>query len=121
MPQITLEYTRHLAEADWTPIALEIHQAAVEIAGAALSACKTRLIALDHVVIADDAPETAMLACRIGLMLGRTPEQKSALSERVLEILTAALAPVLAGVTRKVEVSAEVFELNETYRKATLG
>lgn len=117
MPQITLEYTRHLAEADWTPVALEIHPAAVEIAGAALSACKTRLIALDHVVIADDAPETAMLACRIGLMLGRTPEQKSALSERVLEILTAALA----GVTRKVEVSAEVFELNETYRKATLG
>ena len=117
MPQITLEYTRHLAEADWTPIALEIHKAAVEIAGAALSACKTRLIALDHVVIADDAPETAMLACRIGLMLGRTPEQKSALSERVLEILTAALA----GVTRTVEVSAEVFELNETYRKATLG
>ena len=117
MPQITLEYTRHLAEADWTPIALEIHQAAVEIAGAALSACKTRLIALDHVVIADDAPETAMLACRIGLMLGRTPEQKSALSERVLEILTAALS----STTGKVEVSAEVFELNETYRKATLG
>ncbi len=117
MPQITLEYTRHLADADWPPIALEIHQAAVEIAGAALSACKTRLIALDHVVIADDAPETAMLACRIGLMLGRTPEQKSALSERVLEILTAAPA----GVTRKVEVSAEVFELNETYRKVTLG
>lgn len=117
MPQITLEYTRHLADADWSPVALKIHQAAVEIAGAALSACKTRLIALDHVVIADDAPETAMLACRIGLMLGRTPEQKSALSERVLEILTAALA----GATGKVEVSAEVFELNETYRKATLG
>ena len=38
MPQITLEYTRHLADADWTPVALEIHQAAVEIAGAALSA-----------------------------------------------------------------------------------
>ncbi|MBB3870885.1 5-carboxymethyl-2-hydroxymuconate Delta-isomerase [Brevundimonas mediterranea] len=117
MPQITLEYTRHLADTDWTPVALEIHQAAVEIAGAALSACKTRLIALDHVVIADDAPETAMLACRIGLMLGRTPEQKSALSERVLEILTAALS----STTGKVEVSAEVFELNETYRKATLG
>ncbi|MBU1272717.1 MAG: isomerase [Alphaproteobacteria bacterium] len=117
MPQITLEYTRHLADADWAPVALEIHQAAVEIAGAALSACKTRLIALDHVVIADDAPETAMLACRVGLMLGRTPEQKSALSEKVLEILTAALART-AG---KVEVSAEVFELNETYRKATLG
>ncbi|MFN6982373.1 MAG: 5-carboxymethyl-2-hydroxymuconate Delta-isomerase [Brevundimonas sp.] len=117
MPQITLEYTRHLADTDWTPVALEIHQAAVEIAGAALSACKTRLIALDHVVIADDAPETAMLACRIGLMLGRTPEQKIALSEKVLEILTAALA----GTTGKVEVSAEVFELNETYRKATLG
>lgn len=117
MPQISLEYTRHLADADWTPVALEIHQAAVEIAGAALSACKTRLIALDHVVIADGAPETAMLACRVGLMLGRTPEQKSALSEKVLEILTAALART-AG---KVEVSAEVFELNETYRKATLG
>ncbi|MBJ7319390.1 MAG: isomerase [Alphaproteobacteria bacterium] len=117
MPQITLEYTRHLADTDWTPVALEIHQAAVEIAGAALSACKTRLIALDHVVIADDAPETAMLACRIGLMLGRMPEQKIALSEKVLEILTAALART-AG---KVEVSAEVFELNETYRKATLG
>ncbi|WP_426026032.1 5-carboxymethyl-2-hydroxymuconate Delta-isomerase [Brevundimonas sp. TSRC1-1] len=117
MPQITLEYTRHLADTDWTPVALEIHQAAVEIAGAALSACKTRLIALDHVVIASDAPETAMLACRIGLMLGRTPEQKIALSEKVLEILTAALART-AG---KVEVSAEVFELNETYRKATLS
>ncbi|WAC58904.1 5-carboxymethyl-2-hydroxymuconate Delta-isomerase [Brevundimonas sp. SL130] len=117
MPQITVEYTRRLAEIDWTPVALEIHQAAVEIAGAALSTCKTRLIALDHVVIADDAPDTAMLACRVGLMLGRTPEQKIALSERVLEILTAALA----GRADKVEVSAEVFELDETYRKATLG
>ena len=117
MPQITLEYTRHLADADWTPVALEIHQAAVEIAGAALSACKTRLVALDHVVIADDAPETAMLACRIGLMMGRTPDQKIALSEKVLEILAAALP----SATGKVEVSAEVFELNETYRKVTLG
>ncbi|MDQ1153312.1 isomerase [Brevundimonas sp. SORGH_AS_0993] len=89
----------------------------MEIADAALSACKTRLIALDHVVIADGAPETAMLACRIGLMSGRTSEQKSALSERVLEILHCAL-PSLNG---KVEVSAEVFELNETYRKATIG
>jgi len=117
MPQITLEYTRHLAEADWKAVARDIHAAAVEIAGAALSACKTRLIALDHVVIADDTPQTAMLSCRIGLMLGRTSEQKIALSEKVLEILTAALP----GTTGRVEVSAEVFELNETYRKATLG
>lgn len=117
MPQITLEYTGHLTDADWRPVALDIHAAAVEIAGAALSACKTRLMALDHVVIAGGAPDTAMLACRIGLMPGRTPEQKGALSERILAILQAAL-PSSDSV---VQVSAEVFELNETYRKVTIG
>jgi 5-carboxymethyl-2-hydroxymuconate isomerase len=117
MPQITLEYTSHLDAADWTSVALQIHQAAVEIAGAGLSACKTRLVLQDRVVIADDASDVAMLACRIGLMGGRTPEQRIALSERVLEILTTALASPAVPV----QTSVEVFELNETYRKVTVG
>lgn len=117
MPQITLEYTSHLADADWTPVALQIHQAAVEIAGAGLSACKTRLVLQDRVVIADGAPGVGMVACRIGLMGGRTPEQRIALSERALEILTTALASPAAPI----QASAEVFELNETYRKVTVG
>ncbi|WP_395943546.1 5-carboxymethyl-2-hydroxymuconate Delta-isomerase [Brevundimonas sp.] len=117
MPQITLEYTRHHAEADWPPVALQIHQAAVEGVGAGLSACKTRLVALDKVVIADGAPRHAMVACRIGLMPGRTSEQKIALSETVLDLLTTALG----SPADPTQVSVEVFDLNETYRKVTVG
>ena len=97
MPQITLEYTRHLADADWTPVALEIHQAAVEIAGAALSACKTRLIALDHVVIAEVGE--AHQSCPILILDGELDWPEAQVSEttgrRFLQ--DHAIAPYLAA------------------------
>lgn len=116
MPQITIEYSASLADLDWEPTALLIHQAAVEIAAAGLSACKTRLVRLDRVLIADGEADQAMAACRIGLMGGRSLDQRTALSERALEILSGAVAP--AGLS--VQASAEVFELNDTYRKTTV-
>ena len=114
MPQITLEFSSRLDGADWRAVALDVHAACVDIAEAKLSMCKTRLIRLEHVVIADGAPDQAMAHCEIRLLPGRSADRKARLSDRTLERLQSALAHL----PDPVSISCEVLELDgETYRK----
>ncbi len=114
MPQITLEFSSRLDQADWRAVAVDVHAACVDIAQAKLSTCKTRLVRLEHVVIADGAPDQAMAHCEIRLLPGRTPEQKSRLSDRTLEHLQSALSEHPGPLS----ISCEVLELDGgTYRK----
>ncbi|QYF87906.1 5-carboxymethyl-2-hydroxymuconate Delta-isomerase [Brevundimonas sp. PAMC22021] len=114
MPQITLEFSKSLDHVDWRAVALDIHNACVDIAETKLSMCKTRLVRLEHTVIADGAPEQAMAHCEIRLLPGRTADQKSRLGDAALERLQGALSEQPGPLS----ISCEVLELDgETYRK----
>ena len=54
MPQITLEHSTHFDATDWRALALEIHRLCVEMIGAGLPACKTRIVRCDRLIIAED-------------------------------------------------------------------
>lgn len=117
MPQITLEHSTHFDATDWRALALEIHQLCVDVVGAALPACKTRIVRCDRLVIADGDPEQAMVHCDLRILSGRTQEQKTALGEAV----QAALLAGLAAYDGPRQVSVEIGDLDKNnYRKATL-
>ncbi|WP_413411019.1 isomerase [Brevundimonas phoenicis] len=118
MPQITLEHSTHFDATDWRAMALEIYRLCVEMVGATLPACKTRIVRCDRLIIADGDPDQAMVHCDLRILSGRTQEQKTALGEAVEAALLAGLAPY----DGPQQVSVEIGNLDrDNYRKVTLG
>jgi 5-carboxymethyl-2-hydroxymuconate isomerase len=117
MPQITLEHSTHFDATDWRALALEIHRLCVEMIGAGLPACKTRIVRCDRLIIADGDPDQAMVHCDLRILSGRTQEQRTALGEAVLAALLAGVAPY----DGPRQISVEVGQVEpDDYRKATL-
>ena len=117
MPQITLEHSTHFDATDWRALALEIHRLCVEMIGAGLPACKTRIVRCDRLIIADGDPDQAMVHCDLRILSGRTQEQRTALGEAVLAALLAGVAPYDGP--RQISVEVGQGERDD-YRKATL-
>lgn len=114
MPQITLEHSTHFDGTDWRALALEIHRLCVEVVGATLPACKTRIVRCEDLIIADGAPEQAMVHCDLRILTGRTQEQKTALGEQVL----AALLSGVGAYDGPSQISVEIGNLDkDNYRK----
>ena len=117
MPQITLEHSTHFDATDWRALALEIHRLCVEVVGATLPACKTRIIRCDRLIIADADPAQAMAHCDLRILSGRTQAQKTALGEAVQAALLAGVAPY----DGPRQISVEIGNLDrDNYRKVTL-
>ncbi|HEY4585133.1 MAG TPA: isomerase [Brevundimonas sp.] len=117
MPQITLEHSTHFDATDWRALALEIHRLCVDTVGATTQACKTRIVRCENLIIADGAPEQAMIHCDLRILSGRTQEQKTALGEAVQAALLARVAPY----DGPRQISVEIGNLDrDNYRKVTL-
>ncbi len=117
MPQITLEHSTHFDATDWRALAQEIHRLCVEMVGATLPACKTRIVRCDRLIIADGDPDQAMVHCDLRILSGRTQEQKTALGEAVQAALLAGVAPY----DGPRQISVEIGALDrDNYRKLTL-
>ncbi|MEG1452786.1 5-carboxymethyl-2-hydroxymuconate Delta-isomerase [Brevundimonas sp.] len=118
MPQITLEHSTHFDTADYRALALEIHQLCVTHVGATIQACKTRIVRVENLIIADGAPEQAMVHCDLRILSGRTQEQKTALVEAVQQ----ALLKHLTQYDGPRQISVEIGNLDKpNYRKVSLG
>jgi len=118
MPQIPLEHSTHFAATDWRALALEIHRLCVDVVGAPLPACKTRIVRCENLIIADGAPDQAMVHCDLRILSGRTQEQKTALGEAVQAALLAGLAPYDGSS----QISVEIGNLDrDNYRKTATG
>lgn len=116
MPQITLEHSTHFDATDWRALALEIHRLCVDVVGATLSACKTRIVGCDDLIIADGDPGQAMVHCDLRILTGRSQEQKTALGEAV----QAALLAGVAAYDGPRQISVEIGNLDrDNYRKVT--
>lgn len=118
MPQITLEHSPHFDGTDWRALALTIHHHCVDLVGATLPACKTRIVCAQDVIINDGNPDEAFVHCDLRILTGRTQDQKTALGQAVHAALLAGLKPY-AGPT---QVSVEIGNLDKpNYIKASLN
>ncbi len=117
MPQIILEHSPHFDGTDWRSLALQIHRHCVELVGAGLGSCKTRIVRSENVIIADGDPAQAFVHCDLRILTGRTQEQKTALGQAVQAALLAGLKPY-AG---PAQVSIEIGNLDKpNYHKVEL-
>jgi 5-carboxymethyl-2-hydroxymuconate isomerase len=119
MPQIKVEYSAGLgAGFDAHAFTRAIHAIVVEIAGADLGSCKTRLVPLDHYVIGDGSADQAMIHVDLRILAGRTEDQKTRLGEAVL---AAAVAAIDKPPHLQLQVTIEVRELDRAhYHKRVL-
>jgi 5-carboxymethyl-2-hydroxymuconate isomerase len=119
MPQIKLEYSASLSAGfDARAFAGAIHAIVVEIAGADLGSCKTRLVPLDDHVIGDGSADHTMIHVDLRILPGRTEDQKTRLGEAVL---AAAVAAIDKPAHLQLQVTVEVRELDRAhYHKRVL-
>jgi 5-carboxymethyl-2-hydroxymuconate isomerase len=114
MPQVTVDYSDTLTPAfDREGFAKALHAELVATAAAKPQACKTRFLPTQGVTVGSDTGGHALVHVAIGLLPGRTDETKAKLTENVLELLRTHLTA--DGVT--LHASAEVHELDPSYRK----
>jgi 5-carboxymethyl-2-hydroxymuconate isomerase len=118
MPNITVERSASLDHVDWAGVAHALHPVLVEVAGASLDACKTRIVRTDGDVVGDEKDGHAVVNVTLALLPGRTEETKAKLTRAVVDLLAEHVGTV-DGLT--VHLSAEVRELDASYAKTVLA
>lgn len=97
MPQSRLECSRALADRlDGAALFAELHDILVEELDAGLGACKSRISVVEQVRLADGAVPRELAALEIAIIAGRSDEAKKRAGDRVLDLLSRHLAPVIA-------------------------
>ncbi|MFF8274933.1 5-carboxymethyl-2-hydroxymuconate Delta-isomerase [Streptomyces lateritius] len=109
MPQITVD---HSAPLDRRGFALALHPLVVETVDTRIDACKTRFREIEETVCGDGSTDDVVVHVDIALLPGRTDETKARLAEAVVALLPAHLKQ-----TEGVRISAEVRDLDASYRK----
>lgn len=117
MPQCRLETSRRLADRlDGGALFAPLHSMLVDLVQAKLGACKSRIVVIEGVHVADGAADNDMAHLEIGLLAGRTPEQKTALGSQALELLRETFAPIADGLN--VSLSVRIVDMDHaTYFK----
>ncbi|MCL7423587.1 5-carboxymethyl-2-hydroxymuconate Delta-isomerase [Streptomyces sp. NPDC057806] len=117
MPQITVERSPALDHVDWEAFATALHPVVVETAAARLEACKTRVLRTTDEAVGAEPEGHAVVQVTLALLAGRSDETKARLTEAVVDLLTKHVRPV-DGL--KLHLSAEVRDLDPSYRKAEI-
>ncbi|MER7053113.1 MULTISPECIES: isomerase [unclassified Streptomyces] len=103
-------------EVDWEGLATALNRAAVEKAGARLEACKTQVVRGEYTSVGDDtSPDHVFAHVTFGLLAGRSDETKAQLTEAAVDLMRTFIGPEDG---RRAYVSAEVRDLDPSYRKA---
>jgi len=116
MPHFVLEYSDNVTQrVDWNALFSGLHQAVAQ-AGASLQNCKSRAIRHDTYYVADGRPGAAFVHLTVGVLAGRTDEEKAALTRRCLALLAEAFRPSLDSLD--VQLSVELRDLHrESYQR----
>ncbi|KES07346.1 isomerase [Streptomyces toyocaensis] len=114
MPQILVARTGR-DDVDWEGLATALHTLVVEKADARPEACKTQVVRGEDVAVGADTDGHALVHVTIGLLAGRSDETKAQLTEAVVDLMRAFVGPEDGYRTH---VSAEVRDLDPSYRKA---
>lgn len=111
MPQITIEYSRNVeARADVPSLLRAVHEAARDTGlferGFGI---RTRAVARDLYLVANQDPDNAFVAVRARIAEGRTPVQREQLADALFTATCAQLAQ--ASATTPLAISIEVQEI----------
>lgn len=118
MPHLTLEYTRNLADFDAAQALAALNEAMFDSGLFGESDIKSRALAVDcYQVGVRDAPR-AFAHVRVAMLAGRSDEERKALADSLLAVLTPHFAGQAVG---EVQLSVETAELHRpSYAKAVL-
>ncbi|MFJ4873351.1 5-carboxymethyl-2-hydroxymuconate Delta-isomerase [Streptomyces sp. NPDC088757] len=114
MPQILVTRAGR-DDVDWEGFASALNQLVVEKAAARLEACKTQVVRAEDAAVSADVDGHGLVHVTIGLLAGRTDETKAELTEAVVDLLRKFAGPEDGY---RMHVSAEVRDLDPSYRKA---
>lgn len=113
MPQIAIEYSSNLADLfDRRALAGAVHRLVTETIDTDLGNCKTRLIALDDVLIGAGGGNEAMLHVDLRILSGRAGAAKEKLGRAVLAAAEQALERA-RGLS--VQITVEVRDLDRDH------
>ncbi|MFF9768443.1 5-carboxymethyl-2-hydroxymuconate Delta-isomerase [Streptomyces sp. NPDC014636] len=118
MPHLTIDHSSHLTGVfDLSVLVKELHRLVLDESGSA-GVCKTLVRPVETYVGAMSSGQAGFVHLEVGLMPGRSEEQKARLSESVLALLDRHLR---AAGERGSTVSVEVRELAGSYRLSSPG
>lgn len=111
MPHITVEYSANIApRADVRALIRAIHRAALTSSVFEVAAVRTRAEPRDLYEIADGNSDNAFVAICVRMAVGRDPEQRQQLSQRLLDAALTELQH--AYDTTPLAISVELQEIN---------
>jgi 5-carboxymethyl-2-hydroxymuconate isomerase len=115
VPFVRAEYSAELTDAfDRQGFARAVHDSVPPLVGATAAAFKTRFRQIEELYSAEGEPDIAAVLIQVALLSGRTPEQKAALSDAVMELARKHVAEV-PGV--RTHFSVEVRDMDrDSYR-----
>jgi 5-carboxymethyl-2-hydroxymuconate isomerase len=111
MPQITLEYTNNITEADMKIISKDIHNILAEKLPTKIENCKTRIIKIDNYIIGDDSQNNGFICLSIKVLKGRTKEILEDAAKNIAIKMNQHLA------NYSVDISVAIEELPDIYIK----
>lgn len=120
MPHLVLHYSANLGpQLDLARLFGELHRRLAAVANTSIANFKSRGERQSDFVVGDGSPRNAFVHLEISL-LTRPPDQRAAIAEAALQVLTASLAVALDGLDAQVTV--HVHDLDpQVYRKATIA
>lgn len=114
MPHLVLEYTDNVAqEVAYDEMFAALHQILVQTTGASLAACKSRAVQLQRYYLAEGQPDGAFVHLTIGLLAGRSDEQKMEATRQCAQVLAAHYRPSLDALGLQISV-----ELRDIHRES---
>jgi len=115
MPNLTVEYSRNLAESvDIDALVQTLHETAANIEVLPLGGLRTRAVARDHYRLADGHTDNAFVNLVIRLAPGRSFEVRKSIGETIFAALTNFLEPTFAS--SPLSLSLEIQELDADLR-----
>lgn len=115
MPHIILECSDNLIEQNLSPLLLYIHHLLVTMLPTQLSACQSGISRYSDYFIADGNPRGAFVHLSIRILTGRSDELLSQITQKLTELLKAALQQSLSQLT--LQISVAINDLPKNYHR----
>jgi len=105
MPQLVLDYSGNVRQqVDFHRLFLGLHQVLADTAGVDVAACKSRAMRRDAFAVGEGGAGQAFVHLEVGLLSGRTPEQKRDIAAVCLDVLALHYAESLEALDLQITV-----------------
>lgn len=121
MPQLVLDYSANVAqEVDLQRLFLEMHRVLADAAGIDVAVCKSRAMRRETFAVGKEGAGQAFVHLEVGLLSGRTAEQKRDIAAACLDVLARYYAESLEQI--ELQITVEVRDMDRAgYAKRAGG